>query len=399
MKQVLSSLPSRINYNKLTENYGKFADYVKCDTLREQLMKAYPGKLVAYTSIEQFCEKLTDILRSFNKLVFSGSFQDHKCIIVKYWMYEQLFKSIKSEYVITDMSRFLEILSNIWKDCITDKNCNIDDARTYSDEDFNKINDLFDYAQDYDTIERAINPTTKECSDEYMSYLKKGIQTYNEIKQDCSNNSHKPNCVQFSKLKSIYEMNSSSNNMYEMDNLSNKICEIENPSLKIALEVFDFPDDDDSEREEGKKKSLRMGAPEMEDEEGEEDEDVDKGAIGITGNGLDDPARMLLLEQNVRLEHGIPSDLQAQSHTLSPSPPSTNDNLRKSVIPVSGGLLSLFMFYKFTPLGRRLRVFFSRNKLNSLNNNQVNDYLLTNKIEYGHPNSEIDRHNIGYNPL
>ncbi|SCA83423.1 VIR protein [Plasmodium vivax] len=284
------------------------------------------------------------------------------------------------------MSPFLDILPSIWKGSITDTNCNLDDVHMNSEEDFNKMKDLFDYAQDYNTIINAIKPPNMECSDEYMRYLKKGVQTYNAIKEDCPNNSDKHYCLQFRNLK----------NIYEMDKLSNIICKIENPSLKYSLEAFNFPDEDDSEREERETKGLGKGKQQM---EYFEEEEVNKGGIGIAGNGLQDSGRMLQLDRSVQLEPGVPLDSQALSHSLSPSPLSTNDNLRKAVIPVSGGLLSLFMFYKFTPLGRRLRVFFSRNKLNSLNNNQVNDYLLTNKIEYGHPNSEIDRHNIGYNPL
>ncbi|CAI7722586.1 PIR protein [Plasmodium vivax] len=401
MDQVLSSLPSRINYDRLNKNYGKYANDVKCDTLRDELKEAFPEILRNYTNMQKFCETFIDILSSFDTLKFHGPFDDNKCIIVKYWMYDKLFNYIKNEYVITDMSRFLDILSSIWKGYITDTNCNLDDAHMYSDETFNKIKDLFDYAQDYDTINRAIKLTNKECSDEYMRYLEKGVQTYNAIKQDCPNTSDKHYCVQFRKLKNIYEMNNLSNNMYKMDDLSNKICEIVNPALRISQEVFIFPDDD-SETEEVTK-GLGRGKQQMEIFEEEEEEERDKGDIGIARNGLKDQKTLSQMENIVQLEPGDPLALQAQqqaqSHTLSPSPFSTHDNLRKSVIPVSGGLLSLFMFYKFTPLGRRLRVFFSRNKLNSLNNNQVNDYLLTNKIEYGHPNSEIDRHNIGYNPL
>ncbi|KMZ83536.1 hypothetical protein PVBG_00616 [Plasmodium vivax Brazil I] len=331
-KQVLSSLPSRINYNKLSENYGKFADDVKCDTLQEQLMKAYPENIVDYTSIENFCKKITDILKSFNTLAFHGSFEGNKCIIVKYWMYEQLFKSIKREYVIKDMRPFLKILSNIWKDCVTDKNCNIDDARTYSDEDFNKINDLFDYAQDYDTIKSAINPTNKECSDEYMDYLNKGFQTYNAVKQDCSINLNKPYCVNFRELENIYEMN----------NLSNKICVKVNNYLNFSPEIFDSHYVYDSETEEWKKKDLGDGAQEMEDPE---DEEEDTSVKEIASNELQDPERMIQVGHNLQLEQG-PLYSQAESHTLSPSPFSTHDNIRKAVIPVSGGLLSLFMFYK-----------------------------------------------------
>ncbi|SCA60164.1 VIR protein [Plasmodium vivax] len=387
MNQVLSSLPSTINYNKLNKNYGEYHNEVQCDKLHEELKKVYPEKLGDYKNIQKFCEKLTDILSRFNTLKFYGSLQDHKCIIVKYWMYDQLFNYIKGEYSIENMRPFLHILPSIWKGSITDTNCILDDVDIDSKEDFNKIKILFDYAQDYNTIKSAIKLPNKECSDEYMSYLKKGIETYNAFKQDCSDNSDEHYCVKFRNLK----------NIYEMDKLSNIICKIENPSLKYSLEAFNFPDEDDSEREERETKGLGKGKQQM--EYFEEEEEVNKGGIGIAGNGLQDSGRMLQLDRSVQLEPGVPLDSQALSHSLSPSPLSTNDNLRKAVIPVSGGLLSLFMFYKFTPLGRRLRVFFSRNKLNSLNNNQVNDYLLTNKIEYGHPNSEIDRHNIGYNPL
>ncbi|KMZ76976.1 hypothetical protein PVIIG_05874 [Plasmodium vivax India VII] len=330
MKQVLSSLPSTINYKRLNENYGKYVDYGQSDKLCDQLKKTFPERLGDYTSIEEFCEKLTEILTRFNTLSFLGSFEENKCIIVKYWMYDQLFNFIKGEYVIQNMRPLLDILSSIWKDYITDKKCNLDDAHMYSEENFNKIKVLFDYAQDYNTIKSAIKPPKMECSDVYMNYLDKGVQIYKEIKQDCLNNSDKPYCLQFKNLETLYNM----------DNLSNKICEIENAYLKFSPEVFDSHDVEDSETEEGETKRLGEGAQEMEYVEDEDTRDTEEA-----GDVLEDPARMLQLKQNVQLEKG-PLYSQAESHTLSPSPFSTHDNIRKAVIPVSGGLLSLFMFYK-----------------------------------------------------
>lgn len=174
---IIPYLPSVLNNKHLNNSdYKKlYSSEGKCDTLIDQLEK--------YEEIREFCLYLTGILSKFNtKRPFWGLFQNHNCIIVKYWMFDNLYNGTIQNNKIYEI---LGKLIKIWNEYGA-KNCDfIKDVSTKDN--FQKMKKLYYYASNYETIQMYINDNHGKCHSNVKKYIDEMDKLYNEVKDDCKN--------------------------------------------------------------------------------------------------------------------------------------------------------------------------------------------------------------------
>ncbi|KMZ91080.1 hypothetical protein PVMG_04852 [Plasmodium vivax Mauritania I] len=228
-KQVLDSLPSRLNYHNLNTKYGTFGDEDKC----KELHLKYPTS----QRVRKFCMSLTEVLSTDFNLVSSklyGLYQNDPCRILEFWMFNYIYNDLKNELKEINIPSTIGNFFAIWTHFVSDSKCHLNDIHTYNETYFNKMKKFFDYVQDYYTIEKAIRETEMQCSKEYFSYINNGIESYKDLKGQCDTDdtdNTKPFCAA---LNSIGEK-------LGLEKLSSSICIKENDALSRTEEISDFP--------------------------------------------------------------------------------------------------------------------------------------------------------------
>ncbi|KMZ83531.1 hypothetical protein PVBG_00611 [Plasmodium vivax Brazil I] len=228
-KQVLDSLPSRLNYRALEIKYGSYGNEDKC----EELQSKFPNS----SHVRKFCMRLTEILSTDLNDVSSqlyGLYQNEPCRIFEFWMFNYLYNTLEKELKEISIHSAKGHFFSTWNNVVLDRNCHLDDMLTYHETYFNDMKKVFDYVQDYYTIEEAIKKTEMQCSKEYFNYIKEGIQSYKGLKGLCdtdNTDNTKPFCAA---LKSIEKK-------IGLEKLSNSICIKENDALSSTEEISDFP--------------------------------------------------------------------------------------------------------------------------------------------------------------
>ncbi|SBT02024.1 PIR protein [Plasmodium ovale] len=202
------SLPSNLNYwqfnnKKYDTLYGH---NVECDEFQKDINN-YD------VAIKNFCLKLTGILDQFDKLLVSELFDDDRCSIVIYWMYDTLFQDIINTKVYNDI---YQVIFNIWKCWLkihkTKKCTNIQPALAVYDT-FKKSKMLYYYALDFDSIKAKTKALNFKCTQQYSDYIKAYVQQYNSIKSECENQEKKDKeyCTLLEKIHGIKNKNDLSN--------------------------------------------------------------------------------------------------------------------------------------------------------------------------------------------
>ncbi|KMZ95985.1 hypothetical protein PVNG_02834 [Plasmodium vivax North Korean] len=217
-----------LNYHTLNTKFGRFGNDDKGAELH--------SKYSTSQHVRKFCMSLTEILNTDFNVVSSklyGLYEKDPCRILEFWMFNYIYNDLKNElkeiYIPSAIGNFF----TTWKQFASDSKCQLNDMHTYNETYFNKMKMFFDYVQDYDTIEKAIKETGMECSKEYFKYIKKGIESYKELKGLCdtdNTDNTKPFCAA---LKSIEKK-------IDPEKLSRSICIKENDALSITEKISDF---------------------------------------------------------------------------------------------------------------------------------------------------------------
>ncbi|SBT57228.1 PIR Superfamily Protein [Plasmodium ovale wallikeri] len=194
------SLPSSLNYRHLNNyRYDLYGDDMKCDQLQDDLKKRH-------LSIENFCLKLTGILKKFDNLEITSLSNNDRCSVVIYWMYDTIFKDIIDKKVYDDILPVIGYISNIWQHVHEEKKCpfrgNLTDKGV-----FYKMKMLYYYGIDYDSIVAQKSNLLFECTEDYSSYIKAYVQTYNDIEGECKGNSSPLYCSVLEEIKRIKNKN------------------------------------------------------------------------------------------------------------------------------------------------------------------------------------------------
>ncbi|SCA83429.1 VIR protein [Plasmodium vivax] len=371
MKQVLDSLPSSFNYHNLNNKYGRFGDEDKC----EELQSKFPNS----PHVRKFCMSLTEILsRNFNYVSTNlyGLYKDEPCRILEFWMFNYLYNTLEKELKKISISSAKGYFFYTWNKVVLDPNCHLNDMHTYNETYFNKMKKFFDYVQDYDTIEKAIKETKMECSKEYFNYIKEGIESYKELKGLCdtdNTDNTKPFCAA---LNSIGEK-------VGHEKLSSSICIKVNEALSRTEETSDFPLESETRSlGEYQNRASPLASYPLKARSTERDSfERDPPARGsFKGESLDHPAQPLDSELDT---------------------PTRNNKLVSTSLISGVTFFTLFMMYKFTPIGSRLGTFFRNKKIpHPYMQEEVerSRHLFERENEHSNVTAYNTRHNIGYQP-
>ncbi|SBS94204.1 PIR Superfamily Protein [Plasmodium ovale curtisi] len=228
----------------------------------------------------------------------------------------------------------------------TDKNEEYDELIKISKEHFRELKKIYDYLQNYETIEFRISPDNSECSLMYKEYVESSYSAYNDIKSKCQRNYIDHYCKIFNRFEQKYKKN-----------IKNLTC-TGNQIPKKELEISDFEDSE--------------------------------GDIS--------PHRQYAQASHLSSDpEGVTRDMAIGTGDVSPSSGSTN--AISTVFPVLGSASLLFIFLKFTPLGSRLHnTIFSKR---IIRNNEEEDAqeILDNSYEFAHTNMEENAHHIAYHSM
>ncbi|SBS96911.1 PIR Superfamily Protein, partial [Plasmodium malariae] len=157
-----------------------------------------------YYDVFEFCENLTGIIKIFNNLSLSGQFQEDSCTIVKFWMYDRLFKlRNRKQSVNDDINKIILNLKENFNDKV--KECNLFDF-PYVKEDFDKMKSVYDYATNYNTIENYLYDNNYICNKNLKSYISKNYEIYINMKNNCSTGGIKNMiyCKVLEKIKGVH---------------------------------------------------------------------------------------------------------------------------------------------------------------------------------------------------
>ncbi|SBT57435.1 PIR Superfamily Protein [Plasmodium ovale wallikeri] len=87
----------------------------------------------------------------------------------------------------------------------TDKNEEYDEFIKISKEHFKELKEIYDYLQNYETIEFRISPLNSECSLMYKEYVENSYRAYNDIKSKCQGNDIDHYCKIFKLFEQKYK--------------------------------------------------------------------------------------------------------------------------------------------------------------------------------------------------
>ncbi|SBT73545.1 PIR protein [Plasmodium ovale] len=174
-------LDSKYNYSRLDRKYETEGNSTICNSL--------PDNVSGYIGVWDLCMKLTRALSRLNDLGFTGPFQEDPCKIVNYWMHNYLFNIIlKGQDSKTTHTALLNIYST-WNEYTEKKkinDCSINAQLNTND--FSDMNDLFNYATDYEKIKLHLAGNSYICTQNVKDYIKKGDDAYKKVNGKCQSN-------------------------------------------------------------------------------------------------------------------------------------------------------------------------------------------------------------------
>ncbi|SBS99007.1 PIR Superfamily Protein [Plasmodium ovale curtisi] len=338
-------LDSKYNYSRLDRYYTTEGDSTICNSL--------PDKLSGYIEIWDLCMKLTRALSRLKDLSFTGPFQDDPCKIVNYWMHNYLFNIILKAQNSKTIHPVLLNFYSIWGKYTEEKkinDCSINAQLNTND--FNDMNDLFNYATDYENIKLHLAANSYICTQDVKDYIKKGDDSYKKVNGKCTSNRN----FYCSVLKDIEKANNG-------EALSPLHCDLQSV-LGLTQE---------------------LGATSF------------GGVAGEMGKG------------SKGRDHGEASSFRGQSyhehqsdgeHEAQINPPQSSSTAMAILFPVFGSVLIYFILHKFTPFGSWINKHFLKKKFveHHIYKDETKESL-ENTLEYMNENYDNNKHNIGYQSL
>ncbi|SBT30664.1 PIR Superfamily Protein [Plasmodium ovale wallikeri] len=331
----LNILPSSIFYDKLDR--AKDDEYI-----REQ--NPYWKIFIREQSIKT--------LSIFNTLVKGFYYVSHmhedEMFYDDRWNYLYFWTGLKvlDNKYDSSFSEVMDVLKSV-RDR-TDKNIEYYDLINTSKEHLKDLKQVYDYLQNYETIELRISPHNSECSLMYKEYVQNSYASYNDMKRKCKNYDTEHHCKVFNILET----------KYKKKDIKDLTCSGTQVPQKV-LELQDFKDS-------------------------EEDED------GLQRHGT--PASHIL-----SVSGGFTRDMTIGDRNVSPSSGYTSALM--TAFPLLGTASLAFFFLKFTPIGSRFYSSIFRKQIVRCNEEEEAQEILGNSYEFLRTNIEDTKHNIAYHSM
>ncbi|SBT84193.1 PIR protein [Plasmodium ovale] len=190
----ISGLTSIRSYNNLDINFVSEGDYTKCSQFHKD-----SGE---YSPSHAFCLSLTGNLKNYEKLLFFGELNSHKCNFLNLWAYHRLSKFKGEEHY--NVKKFIIDHWYNYKDYET---CNSTEFVLYlaRDADYIKAKQLYDYALNYYKLKEHHYDNDIPCTSKEQEYIRKSIELYQGIKSECEDNNkaHISYCMAYKEIKKI----------------------------------------------------------------------------------------------------------------------------------------------------------------------------------------------------
>ncbi|SBT53511.1 PIR Superfamily Protein [Plasmodium ovale wallikeri] len=335
---TLEDLPSYIFYQKFNEDDG--STYKSSCKAEEKI--GSDEKLV------ELCSKILKNLKLLDETQNGDIFHNKRCNDLNYWISEQLYKKhdVKEERLMNS-NTYIQLyisLHNIRQKLRIHDKCSID-INDITTEEKTRRKNLYDYYENYGTLEEIFTKDKNKCKKEHYDYLTKCVNLYIDTKKLCTqeNIGVSSKCPPLFNHSAIY---------CPRKNLSEMPCELK-VQTESSVELAD------TDRMTGKE-DLR--APPKED-------------VTMSGDR---------------------SDTDASSE---PSP-SLSKTVISTSIPALGSCFFFFILYRWTPVGSiiRNRLLNRGGEINELHNN-VGVELWEDTMEPLNINSDRNGYQLAYQSL
>ncbi|SBT57345.1 PIR Superfamily Protein [Plasmodium ovale wallikeri] len=317
----VSGLPSKIFYSKLDadkENYSHL----------EQPSWYFFVKSHAINKLSIF----SALLQAFYYVTFYGirdSIFNAEC-----WNYLYFWVGLKALDELGE-SAFVQVMPVVKAvRSAIDRNDEYNDMFKITKDHFRDLKEIYDYFQNYRSINARIGPHNNDCTLAFKQYVEKGYKSYNAMKGKCSGNHKDDHCKIFHRFVSKYEME----NVKELTCNGTKVTQ---PQDRMDYTV----DVQDSRRQ-------------LPSREGQSHD-------GSLTHG------------------GLPS-----------SPGSTN--AMSTVLPLLGTFSMFFIWFKFSPLGSWLYNEMFKKKIIRNYEQEEEQEILENPYAFPHGNVGDSMHHIAY---
>ncbi|SBS89841.1 PIR Superfamily Protein [Plasmodium ovale curtisi] len=289
----------------------------------------------------------TDILSIFDELrkgIYYASYisKSNSYYNVR-WNYLYFWVGEKISHIVSDNEKFstiIYILNSVRSHFATNENYDLFN-NNMTLEHFNDLKKIYDFFQNHDNIEASIQ-LSKSCTESYKKYIEDSFSVYKRVNAACKVKEEEKYCKIYNDFV----------NTYNKKNLSELTCDGQKVSKPVAEEESDpFTDAEDS-----------------------------VGGSQFQKTGM--------------------APHSASVHTGELSTPSYSDNAMSIIFPPLGIISTLFILYRFNPVGSWLNSrLFKKEIIPQEEYENKSEELLENLYEPQTYNAQNRRNSIGYHPF
>ncbi|SBS94424.1 PIR Superfamily Protein [Plasmodium ovale curtisi] len=190
-----ASLYTHLNSHREYSHLDNPKEIIDSDHCKEENGEIYKDHL-----FKNLCYKFAT---NFTYLIINWGRHENndKCKYLNLWVYDKLIhnfninqEDISQSDIIKDINKLWNNYSELFPAC-SFKNYKI------SVSEFNNMKYLYDYSQNYDTLKHRSDTTDIDCKKYYCSYIKKNIEVYTTVKDECSSHKDTELCKIFKLIK------------------------------------------------------------------------------------------------------------------------------------------------------------------------------------------------------
>lgn len=190
----MDSLPSRLSYYY----FDKFFGYAENDD-QQSYWSFIKGWFPIYKSISSIYETLFKGFRYASYMENSRFSYGERWDYLYFWMGDKIFNIIEDASILSGVR---DIYDDVRKK-FDNSYHNTYEGSEITVENFKTLKLMYDYSQDYDTIENKIKTNNFQCNTKSKNYIKDGYTAYKQLKDTCPTSSE-VYCKIFNSIKKIY---------------------------------------------------------------------------------------------------------------------------------------------------------------------------------------------------
>ncbi|SBT53625.1 PIR Superfamily Protein [Plasmodium ovale wallikeri] len=183
----LEGLMSNINYRNLNQRRDR-CTWVNISSLQSQLN--------AQIGIKDLREQILDALCDTSFINNHTSECNERCDYLYYWLGSLLLTKLSDDVTFKNI---IQIIGAGLNKLENETKCKCDFISDISIDLFKKMNIVFDYSKNFDSIKLALNDHNNTCNNIHHNYVNTAVGTYKEVNSLCVSDTSKRYCPQFKK--------------------------------------------------------------------------------------------------------------------------------------------------------------------------------------------------------